>query len=68
MVDIEECLTVAKLIEDKQNREKVIARLEYLYSKLERGESVDLNQEARNYAQENGLTTPTPSVESRLTR
>jgi len=68
MVDIEECLTVAKLIEDTQNREKVIARLEYLYSKLERGESVDLNQEARNYAQENGLTTPTPSVESRLTR
>lgn len=68
MVDIEECLTVAKLIEDKKNREKVIARLEYLYSKLERGESVDLNQEARNYAQENGLTTPTPSVESRLTR
>lgn len=54
---------MAKLIENKENREKVTKRLKELKEKLERNEAVDLSLEAKLYAQENGLTSPTPSFD-----
>jgi len=40
---VKECLEIAKSIHDKENREKVMKRLNELHKKIEDNESVDLS-------------------------
>jgi hypothetical protein len=54
--NIRECLSVANMIVDKDHRDKVISRLYFLQSKIEKNETVDLSMEADNYAREYNIT------------
>ena len=60
--NISECLNVANMIVDKDHREKVISRLQFLQSKIQKNETVDLSLEADRYAREYNISSSvTPS-------